>query len=116
LATFMLTALGLALAIAFAAVGRWVYFHPERLYGIAFGDLLPKPLSNFFLRFAKLFGAFILFVGMYGVASRLLILLFRALRSSDFNIFIFVAISSLLALLATLSLLRRVTFKPATED
>ena len=115
LATFMLRVLSLALAIAFAAVGRWVYFHPERLFRIAFGDLLPKPLSNFFLRFAKLFGALILSVGTYGVASQLLLLLFRALRISDLNIFLFVAISGLLAVLATLSLLRNPSFQPATE-
>jgi hypothetical protein len=112
----MLRTLGLALAIAFAAVGRWVYFHPERLYRIAFGDLLPKPLSSFFLRFAKLFGAFISFVGMYGAASQLLLLLFRALRISDLNIFLLVAISSLLAVLATLTLLRRPSFQTATEE
>jgi hypothetical protein len=111
----MLRVLSLALAIAFAAVGRWVYFHPERLFRIAFGDLLPKPLSNFFLRFAKLFGALILSVGTYGVASQLLLLLFRALRISDLNIFLFVAISGLLAVLATLSLLRNPSFQPATE-
>jgi hypothetical protein len=112
----MISALGFALTIAFAAAGRWVYFHPGRLLRIAFGDLLPKPLSNFYLRFAKLFGALILFVGTYYVASQLLLLLFRALRISDLNIFLFVAISSLLAVLATLSLLRHPSFQPATEE
>src|ERR1700683_1863713 len=111
----MIRVVGVALAIAYAAVGRWVYFHPERLWRIACCDLLPEPLGNFFLRFAKFFGGFMLFIGIYGVVSQLLLLLFYALKIPDSGILPVLAISGL-AVIATLYLLRHPASQHATEE
>jgi len=115
LAAYMIRVVGVALAIAYAAVGRWVYFHPERLWRIACCDLLPEPLGNFFLRFAKFFGAVMLFLGTYGVACELLLLLFHALRIPDSSVALIVATSALLAVIATVSVLKHPSSQHATE-
>jgi len=55
---------GLVFAVGFAALGRWVYRHPERFLD-KFNPFI-KPYSNLALRFTRSVGVLWLFVAIYG--------------------------------------------------
>jgi hypothetical protein len=112
LTTYLIWVISLPVCIAFGAVGRWIYFHPERLLKIFYGELVQKPYSNFSLGIGKVFGVLLLFIGTWGVTSQLLLLFFRALRIP--GMLALVAITSLAAL-GTLYLIKHTSSHRATE-
>src|ERR1700722_6263708 len=106
MAGYLMGAVGFAVAVAFAAGGRWIYFQPERFWGKVYGDLDQGAPSNFRLRFAKLFGLLILLVGAFVVTAILLLLIFRSAGISDSDALFWVA-SLAFTGIGTLYLLKR---------
>jgi cobalamin biosynthesis protein CobD/CbiB len=104
--TYLIGAVGFAVAIAFGAGGRWIYFHPERFWGKVYGDLDQGPSSNFRLRFVKSFGVLILLAGAFVVTAILLSLFFRLMGISDSDALFWVATLALTGI-GALYLLKR---------
>lgn len=72
--SYLLRLVFFSACVGIGAAGRWIYFHPERFWKILYADLTQEPVRRFWLRFIKLFGALIMFGGLYGVMSQVLLL------------------------------------------
>ena len=72
--------LGLPFGVGFAALGRWVFFHPEK----ALEKFNPygKPYGSFWVKQAKLTGLVWLFISVYVIAGLLVWPLHRLVPES----------------------------------
>ena len=93
-ADFIIRAVGLVGAFAFALFGRWTYSHPNRFLDKFHGKGISH--SRMAVSWAKLVGALWLFIAVYGILVGAFGWLLEKIGSTGFFIAIYVALSALI--------------------
>ncbi len=94
MADFIIRAVGLVGAAAFALLGRWTYLHPDRFLEKFHGKGISQ--SRLAVRWAKSVGGLWLFIAVYGILVGAVGWLLERIVSTGFFIVIFVALSALI--------------------
>jgi hypothetical protein len=93
-AGFIIRAVGLVGAFAFALLGRWTYSHPDRFLEKFHGrGISHSPLA---LRWAKSVGGLWVFIAVYGILVGVFGWLLEGIVSTGFFIAIYVPLSMLI--------------------